>query len=193
MNQDIRVVMFDFGDTLAGLRPPLDHLPRLVPRVMASHAGREVAPPGRVRTALRRLTYPIIARTFVLFPETLEVLTELRRRGYELAMLSNNSSLLTDQIEVLGLGRFFPVLSWSEEIGYEKPHPRIFEVALDRIDASAAETVYVGDSCPADVAGAQGAGLTPVLVDRRNNWPDCAVTRIPDLRPLLELLPGVGA
>lgn len=186
---EVRLVLFDFGDTLGGVRPPLDRLKRIQPPMMISAGGREVAPPGPLRRALRRLVYPLVARFYRLFPETVEVLEELRRRGYEMSILSNNSSLMIDQLTHLELGRFFPVVSYSEEVGVEKPHPRIFHAVLARLGRNPAETVYVGDSYRADVVGATAAGIVPVLVDRDGRHGATDGHRISDLRGLLDLLP----
>ena len=54
----------------------------------------------------------------------------------------------------------------SAEAGVAKPAPEIFELALRRLRCSAARAVMVGDSPETDVAGAQRAGVRPVLIDR---------------------------
>jgi len=59
------------------------------------------------------------------------------------------------------------VLSISCEVGYLKPHPRIFQHALDALGVGPEETVMVGDSLRADVGGAKALGMTAVL--KRNS------------------------
>ena len=53
-------------------------------------------------------------------------------------------------------------MSVSCDIGYMKPHPKIYEHALEALDVQPQETVMVGDSLRADVAGAQALGMTGV-------------------------------
>ena len=63
-----------------------------------------------------------------------------------------------------GLIDFFPDCRLSAaDAGYLKPDKRIFECALERLGASAAETVFIGDSPDADIAGALAVGMKAVL------------------------------
>jgi len=49
-------------------------------------------------------------------------------------------------------------------VGWRKPHTRIFEEALRKLEATAAETVYVGDSPLEDIKGAKTLGLKTVFI-----------------------------
>ncbi len=121
------------------------------------------------------------------------MLGELRNRGYRLHVLSNNSSILPLQLELIGTTDYFDTISWSEEMGVEKPDPRIFELALERIGATPAEAVYVGDSFEADVLGAAGAGIIPIHADHRRRQPEGSHLRIESLFGLLDLAPPLAA
>jgi putative hydrolase of the HAD superfamily len=61
-----------------------------------------------------------------------------------------------------GLDGFFGVVTISSDVGYLKPHPKIFQHALDALGVAAEETMMVGDSLRCDVAGAKGLGLVAV-------------------------------
>ncbi len=78
--------------------------------------------------------------------------------------------------------------SISGEVGVEKPDPRIFLLALERAGVDAAETVYVGDNPEFDVWPSAALGMTPVLIDRRERFPDHEGLRITDLRDLPTVL-----
>jgi putative hydrolase of the HAD superfamily len=69
----------------------------------------------------------------------------------------------------------------------EKPDPKIFLLALDRIGVEPPEAVYVGDSVHFDVEPATAVGMLGVLLDRRSRYPDHAGVRIASL----EELPGI--
>jgi len=58
------------------------------------------------------------------------------------------------------------VLVTSAQIGYRKPHPRIYQATLDRAGFSTADAVFVGDSLRTDVLGPQRAGIRSVLLAR---------------------------
>jgi len=64
----------------------------------------------------------------------------------------------------LGINQFFNAVLVSEEVGWRKPHTRIFEEALRRLDATAEEAVYVGDSPLEDIKGAKAVGMKTVFI-----------------------------
>lgn len=64
----------------------------------------------------------------------------------------------------LGVSRYFNTVVVSEENGWRKPSPHIFKDALDRLQVTADEAVYIGDSPLEDVKGAKDAGLRVVFV-----------------------------
>jgi len=69
-------------------------------------------------------------------------------------------------LEREGIIDLFDTIVVSDEIGWRKPLPVIFEAALTRLGVSAAEAVHVGDRADADVAGAHGAGLHAIWINR---------------------------
>jgi HAD superfamily hydrolase (TIGR01509 family) len=80
-----------------------------------------------------------------------------------IAIVTNN--LLEEQQDKLafcGLASHVDELVASEDVGVSKPDPRIFEIALERIGASIAEAVMVGDSWANDIAGAHAVGIRAI-------------------------------
>jgi putative hydrolase of the HAD superfamily len=53
-----------------------------------------------------------------------------------------------------------------------KPHPTIFQAALDLLDVKPADAVMVGDSVEEDIEGAQAMGMRAILIDREDRHPD---------------------
>jgi HAD superfamily hydrolase (TIGR01549 family) len=126
---------------------------------------------------------------FVIFPEVHEVLRDLRAAGYRLAICSNWSWHLDTLSERLDLAHYFEQVVISARVGYSKPHPGIFQRLLELLDAAPEEVVHVGDNPIADVGGALGLGIRPVLLDRTGRDADVDVPhRIADLRELPALL-----
>ena len=62
-----------------------------------------------------------------------------------------------DKLRQCALDGYVDELVVSEKAGMSKPDPRIFEIALDRLGCHRDEAAMVGDSWPADVAGAIAA------------------------------------
>jgi len=126
---------------------------------------------------------------FAIFPEVHETLATLRAAGYRLAILSNWSWHLDALCTTLALDPYFEEIVISSRVGFSKPHPGIFAHALARMGVGARATIHVGDNPIADVGGALGVGITPVLLDRTGRDAALAVPhRIGDLRELPGLL-----
>lgn len=116
-------------------------------------------------------------------------LRQLRAAKYKLVVVSNANGTLHHAFDRLGLTPHFDVIVDSHVEGVEKPDRRLFEIALARSASAPETTVHVGDFYNVDVAGARGAGLTPVLVDEAglHAGADCARIRsIAELPALLE-------
>ena len=124
--------------------------------------------------------------------DTHPTLDQLRERGYYLGVISNSNGALEQQLVRLGLARHFDAVLDSFLVGVEKPHPEIFQAALERAHVTGAEAAFVGDTYATDVCGARLSGLHGVLMDRteayahRKQALDCPrVTCLPELVPVL--------
>ena len=111
-------------------------------------------------------------------------LASLRARGLRLVVVSNANGRLHHLFQRIGLLDAFDYVFDSHHEGVEKPDPRYFEIALNRSGARAADTVHVGDLYHIDVVGARAAGITPVLFDIANLYPDADCLRVRSLADL---------
>jgi putative hydrolase of the HAD superfamily len=73
----------------------------------------------------------------------------------------------------------------SAALGAEKPDPACFDAFSTRNALDPTRTLYVGNEYLADVVGAREAGLTPVLIDRKNRLPAADCWRIRELADLI--------
>jgi putative hydrolase of the HAD superfamily len=101
-------------------------------------------------------------------PEAVPLLELLRTQGYRLAVVSNWDGTLVDTLRQTPLAGYFDAVLDSDVIKSAKPDTRIFDIACAATGVQPAEAVHVGDSPGADVAGAQAAGIRPVLLDALN-------------------------
>ena len=129
--------------------------------IYTEHIGIE--DPG-LTTALHKHASKTIQ--FHLYPATLPVLEELRRRGYLIGAVSNWSAELLNILKNLRLMDYFDSLVVSDIIGYHKPQPEIFRYALISLKVHASEAIHVGDDLEADVEGARRAGIRPIWLKR---------------------------
>jgi len=95
-----------------------------------------------------------------LYSGAIELLCELRARQIAIGMITNGRTEFQQSvIRALGFEQLFDVILISQAEGVAKPTPEIFQRALTRLDVTAAETVFVGDSLEADMAGAKQLGM----------------------------------
>ncbi|HLV43283.1 MAG TPA: YjjG family noncanonical pyrimidine nucleotidase, partial [Brumimicrobium sp.] len=95
-----------------------------------------------------------------LFPSTKEVLTELKESNYRLHIITNGfKEVQFTKLENSGIRHFFDDVLCSEEVGQSKPHPLVFQNALNRTNAKANQSIMIGDDFRADVIGAENAGI----------------------------------
>jgi len=125
--------------------------------------------------------------------DTVSTLECLASRGHRMAVISNWDDTLTTILERRGLVRYFEFIVCSADVGAAKPALPIFQAALDRAGVPAAGAVHVGDEFIADVTGARGAGIRPVLIGDRSPVPDGdPVETIAHLAELAVLLTVAG-
>jgi putative hydrolase of the HAD superfamily len=114
--------------------------------------------------------------------------------GLQLAVVSNSDGSVESGLIDQGLRPHFCAVFDSHEVGFEKPDPRIFERALAVCGANPARTLHIGDLYAADVVGARGAGVYPLLLDPFEDWGDVDCARLPDLPSVSErVLPAARA
>jgi putative hydrolase of the HAD superfamily len=129
-----------------------------------------------------------------LFDDALGTLGELRERGFRIGCVTNRAfggPAFTDEVTQLGLAEHLEALAVSCEVGYMKPHQLLFQHALSALGIAGEETLHVGDSLVADVAGAQALGMTAVWRKPKKRYdepegivPDYTIDRLTELLEL---------
>jgi len=153
--------------------------------------------PGLPETFFRQIDLAFRQRSaFYVFSDVIPALDALQAAGLRLGVVSNWGWAAPELLQTLELARHFEIMSISARVGYQKPHSAIFEHALDLLDVGPEEAIHVGDDPEADIVGARGVGIEPVLIDRRgrvdaplgNEAEHDPVPVIADLLELLDLL-----
>ena len=127
---------------------------------------------------------------FELYDDVPQVFRILADAGIRIGLISNTQRCLTTFQSHFELDGLVSATVSSFEHGRMKPHPSIFEEALMRLGASAAEAIMVGDSVRQDVEGALRAGMRAILLHRGEHPPDRArELGVPIIKSLRELPP----
>lgn len=110
-------------------------------------------------------------------PKVERMLAFLKENGIRSGVISNigwSGIALERRINRLLPENEFEFIVASSEYGIRKPNPLLFEIALEKAGLSASDVWYCGDNIKADVYGAHGAGIFPVLYTcetvERSEW-----------------------
>ena len=135
------------------------------------------------------------ARRLETFSGVVDTLTIMRESGVRTAVCSNWGWDLTEAVHASGLSGLVDVVVSSAQVGYRKPHGRIFEVALGRLGLTRDSVLFVGDTWSADIEGALAAGLRAAQIVHEDEPPDeealppsvVRISTLPELLPFLAL------
>lgn len=115
-------------------------------------------------------------------------LRTLRTRGFVVGLVSNRDKPLTGICDELGLTDLFDFTLSAGQANAWKPAREIFDVAARMAGVPNQAAAYVGDNHHADVLGAAGAGLHPILIDPRELFPQATCQVIRAIGDLLHVL-----
>lgn len=103
-----------------------------------------------------------------LYEGTIELLDYLKPK-YRLHIITNgfhqiqNNKLINSNIV-----HYFETITNSENAGVKKPHPQIFNYALDLAKCSKETSIMIGDNLEADIEGALNVGLDVIFFNEHN-------------------------
>lgn len=125
----------------------------------------------------------------VVFPQTYETLSYLKKAGYILGIISNRTYPYLEQLESLRLTEYMSCTLAAGELGMWKPDPEIFYKALEILELGPEEALFVGDNYYTDIVGSRNAGIGSILLDPEGVFPEpgCdVICCISDLRNLID-------
>lgn len=127
------------------------------------------------------------------FPETHDVLAELKQNSYKLIILSNiDNEIIKRSIEVMGID--FDGVVTAEEVGSYKPAHGHWEEMLRRFNAQKEEVLHVAASYIHDIIPAKEQGFDAIWINRNSEKPTREIKpnlEFKDLRPLPNALPEI--
>jgi putative hydrolase of the HAD superfamily len=139
-------------------------------RVFVRFAG---VPSGRIDDALAGLAAlfrsPVPTTWNVVPTGVVEHLRDLAATGVAIAVVSNADGSVESTLRRCEIP--FDVVIDSTIVGFAKPQPEIFAIALEKLNVAACDAVHVGDMASADVDGAHAAGVRPLHLDPFGDCP----------------------
>lgn len=126
-----------------------------------------------------------------VFPDTIPCLEALHQTRLPMGIITQTilgeEEFRRHHLRRFNLEHYFSVIVTTEDAGYDKPDPRLFQRALQLSRSLPDETIHVGDTYERDVVGAKAAGIRAIFIDRLggHEYPDCekisALTELPKL------------
>jgi len=105
--------------------------------------------------------------TLQKLPHLDEVLTELKKRGYKLGVITNTVTSREEHVRMalrrIDLEKYFDVIVTSVDVGFNKPNEKIFLTALKALNVKPEEAVMVGNRISADILGGNKIGMKTIL------------------------------
>lgn len=185
---------FDYALRLHGIEPlPRERISELMggplEEVYATMA------PGFDRTSLAEAHRVFQSENLALaslFPDTLDVLEELKNRGLKLAAITTRSLRTSVRsLEITGIAKYFDIIISAEDVSFHKPHPEPLLKALDVLNVKPEEAIMVGDT-RADIMAGKNAGTKTVAAlygfggkQLKQLQPDVAISKLNELLNLL--------
>ena len=142
---------------------------RMLHQLLEEKGFRDVSTPV-LRTALNA-KYAITQRNWEIEEDTHPTLHALKQLGYQLVLISNAADDPDVQtlVDSNNLRHYFSFIRSSAAAGYRKPHPHMFEEALNYLNLSPGQCVMVGDTLDADIEGANNIGIYSIWINRYVN------------------------
>jgi putative hydrolase of the HAD superfamily len=152
---------------------------------LCSILAQEVAPAKIIAAA--QVHHAFQQRILVPKPGSLELLTELRRLGYKIALITNCALETTLFWPATPLSPLIDVALFSTIERVRKPDPAIFALASQRLQIEPHHCAMVGDSWQADVLGAHQARMAAYWLNA-TGAPSPDTTIAPSVASFAELL-----
>ena len=124
---------------------------------------------------LLQVYYREVYREREIFPEVENVLQQLSEWDISMGIISNTTNpvfMKELELEDSGLKKYFDFTLYSSGVPYRKPHPSIFQLAINHFQLVPCEILFVGDSLSADILGAQKVGMKTAWINRKQDLTD---------------------
>lgn len=134
--------------------------------------------------------FKIIRTKKKLMPHTIETLDYLQQ-DYNLYILSNGfHELQYSKMKSAGIYKYFKKIVLSDDIGINKPNPKIFTYALTSTNSNIENSIMIGDDFDVDIVGAHNIGLPQVYYNttNREDFPFHPNYQITDLKDLVNII-----
>ena len=111
----------------------------------------------------------------MIFPEKHRIVLDyLKEKSYNLSILSNfdYSPTANKLLDIYNITHYFDYIFISDQIGWRKPSPKIFEYAIEKIGENKSDILFIGNDFERDIIGAQNSGIDSIYINLNNKYSD---------------------
>ena len=121
-----------------------------------------------------------------LLPGAEELLKDLSKSGFKLAVISNNDGKTAGKCEQLGIAKYFELIIDSTNVNIIKPDKDIFLLASEKLGIDTKDILHIGDLYGADILGARNAGIDTIWINHKDgiNYEGIKVIQVSNLLEL---------
>ena len=124
--------------------------------------------------------------TLTKLPYVDEVLTELKRKGFRLGIITNTVTSREEHVrsalQKIGIEKHFDMVLTSVDVGHRKPDERIFLTALRALKVKPHDAVMVGNQISTDIVGGNRIGMKTVLFKWNKRYNE--MVTLPEEQPM---------
>ena len=125
----------------------------------------------------------------------IEKMNSLKNIGVRMGVVSNTTNprfMKENEMQATGLAPFFDFAIYSSDAPYRKPHPSIFQLAIESLKLKPEEILFVGDTAETDIIGAQSVGMKTAWIRMGRSYPlenkpDFEIDHVKELGSILNL------
>ena len=118
--------------------------------------------------------------------------------NYQVGLISNTGvtpgKIISKVLEEYNVLQYFDSTVYSDETGLFKPHPKMFEIPLNRFNCKPQNTIHIGDMLETDIKGAQDFKMKTIWINDRNSpkpteiLPDYEIKQISEVMKIIQEL-----
>lgn len=144
---------------------------------------------GKKKDFLTRYYQPVTDQ-ITLIQGAVEAVKFFKEKNLKVGLISNTifpKRFHLEELKRFGLDRYLDLVLFSSEAGFKKPHPRIFNAAIEMLDIMPDCAAFVGDKLEDDVGGAQKIGMKTILRLKEGEnyslpiFPDATINNLTEL------------
>lgn len=150
--------------------------------------------------AAARINLEYAVRVIKPRPDAVATLSDLKGHGYKTGLITNCGAAIPKMLDKMPLAALLDVSVFSALIGMQKPDPRIYMLAVERLDVKPEDCLYIGDGDCRELSGAANVGMRPVLIrdpdedstnvyrvdDEADSWDGPVISSLSEISTLLE-------